>query len=219
MARSLAPFLLALAAGAALVLPGCGEDDEATTSAAGTAGCEDVEPARSKQVRLKRPSLDPPPAGTRAIFETSCGTFEIELDTKRAPRTTASFAHLVEEGVYDGTGFHRVAPDFVIQGGDPAGDGTGGPGYFVDEPPPRDLTYTEGVVAMAKTAVEPPGRSGSQFYVVTGPDAGLSPEYALVGEVVEGQDVIGAIEDLGPPGGDAPPSEPVVIERATLEER
>jgi cyclophilin family peptidyl-prolyl cis-trans isomerase len=153
-----------------------------------------------------------------AVFETSCGTIEIELDTARAPRTTASFAHLVEEGVYDGTGFHRVAPGFVIQGGDPSGDGSGGPGYFVDEPPPSNLAYTEGTVAMAKTAAEPPGRSGSQFYVVTGADAGLPPEYALVGEVVGGEDVVAAIEDLGPPGGDGPPSKPVVIERATLEE-
>ena len=202
------------------LLAACGGDDEDTTTAAGgsDAECADVEPAEPKQVKLKRPPLDPPPAGTVAAFETSCGTFEVELDTQRAPRTTASFAYLVEEGVYDGTGFHRIAPNFVIQGGDPSGDGTGGPGYFVDEPPPPDLSYTEGTVAMAKTAAEPPGRSGSQFYVVTGPDAGLPPDYALVGEVVGGEDVISAIEDLGPPGGDAPPSKPVIIERVTLEE-
>jgi peptidyl-prolyl cis-trans isomerase B (cyclophilin B) len=212
------PLVLAVAA-AALLVAACGDDDEETTSAQGSPPeCEEVQPAEPKKVDLKRPRLDPPPAGTRAVFETSCGTFEIELDTERAPRTTASFAFLIEEGVYDDTGFHRVAPDFVIQGGDPAGDGTGGPGYFVDEPPPPDLSYMEGVVAMAKTAAEPPGRSGSQFYVVTGPDAGLPPEYALVGELVEGDDVIDAIEDLGPPGGDAAPSEPVIIERATLEE-
>jgi cyclophilin family peptidyl-prolyl cis-trans isomerase len=219
MIRTLAPILLALTIGTALALAGCGEDEESASSAEeASAECEDVQAAEPKQVNLKRPRLDPPPEGTRAVFETSCGTFEIELDTRRAPRTTASFAHLIEEGVYDGTGFHRVAPDFVIQGGDPAGDGTGGPGYFVDEPPPPDLAYTEGTVAMAKTAAEPPGRSGSQFYVVTGPDAGLPPEYALVGEVVEGAEVVNAIEDLGPPGGDGAPSQPVVIEGAALEE-
>ena len=70
----------------------------------------------------------------------------------------------------------------MIQGGDPNGDGTGGPGYFVDEPPPQDLTYTKATVAMAKTEAEPPGRSGSQFFVVTAPaDAGLPPDYALLG--------------------------------------
>jgi peptidyl-prolyl cis-trans isomerase B (cyclophilin B) len=216
--RHIAVTATVLALGAALALAACGEDEDTTASAGDAPQCEDVERAEPKRVDLKRPPLDPPPAGTRAVFETSCGPFEIELDTERAPRTTASFAFLVEEGVYDGTGFHRVAPAFVIQGGDPAGDGTGGPGYFVDEPPPADLAYTEGIVAMAKTSAEPPGRSGSQFYVVTGPDAGLPPDYALVGEVVEGEEVITAIEDLGPPGGDAPPSEPVIIERATLEE-
>jgi peptidyl-prolyl cis-trans isomerase B (cyclophilin B) len=218
MRRSIATAVLS-AALASLLLAACGDDDEDAAPAGDSAAeCEDARPAEPKRVNLKRPPLDPPPAGTVAVFETSCGTFEVELDTRRARRTTASFAYLVEEGVYDGTGFHRVAPDFVIQGGDPAGDGTGGPGYFVDEPPPANLAYTEGTVAMAKTAAEPPGRSGSQFYVVTGPDAGLPPDYALVGEVVRGEDAIAAIEDLGPPGGDAPPSQPVIIERATLEE-
>jgi cyclophilin family peptidyl-prolyl cis-trans isomerase len=108
----------------------------------------------------------------------------------------------------------------VIQGGDPLGSdpnlaGSGGPGYSVDEKPPGDLAYTEGIVAMAKTEVEPPGRSGSQFYVVTAPDAGLPPDYALVGEVTEGMDVVQAIEELGSPGADGPPSMPVVVNSAT----
>ena len=106
----------------------------------------------------------------------------------------------------------------MIQGGDPVGDGTGGPGYFVDEPPPSETAYTKGIVAMAKTPAEPPGRSGSQFYVVTGADAGLPTDYALVGEVVDGEDTVTAIEDLGIEGADGPPSQPVVIEKATLEE-
>lgn len=218
MSRS--PLLLAplLAVCAAVVLAACGDEEETTSTAAGSARCEEVEAAEPKRVKLKRPSLDPPPAGTVATFETSCGQIEIELDSKRAPRTAASFAYLVDEGVYDGTGFHRVAPGFVIQGGDPSGDGTGGPGYFVDEPPPPDVVYSEGVVAMAKSAAEPPGRSGSQFYIVTAPDAGLPPDYALVGALVGGEDTVERIEDLGPPGGDAPPSRPVVIDRATLEE-
>ena len=75
---------------------------------------------------------------------------------------------MAENGVFDGTPFHRIIPGFVIQAGDPAGTGSGpGPGYSVDEPPPDDTSYTEGVVAMAKTEAEPPGRSGSQFFVVT----------------------------------------------------
>ena len=76
--------------------------------------------------------------------------------------------------------------------------------------------YTKGVVAMAKTGAEPPGTSGSQFFVVTGPDAGLPPEYAIVGKVTEGLDTVAAIEALGT--GDGPPSKPVVIEKVTVEE-
>lgn len=150
------------------------------------------------------------------IMETSEGTFRIVLDTVRAPITANNFAYLTEEGFYDGLGFHRIVPDFVIQGGDPKGDGTGGPGYKVTEAPPKDLKYEPGVVAMAKSGAEAPGTSGSQFYVVTGTGgASLPPEYALVGKVVEGLDVVKAIGQLG--GPDEQPTRDVVIEKATLE--
>ena len=118
----------------------------------------------------------------------------------RAPKTANSFAFLAEEGFYDDLDFHRIVPEFVIQGGDPLGTGTGGPGYSVDEKPPANLAYTKGTVAMAKSSAEPPGRSGSQFFVVTGADAGLPPEYALVGKVSEGIDVVERIGNLGDPG-------------------
>ena len=101
--------------------------------------------------------------------------------------------------------FHRIAPGFVIQGGDPKGSdpqvaGTGGPGYSVTEAPAQNTVYAKGLVAMAKTAVEPPGASGSQFFVVTAPaDAGLPPDYAVLGEVTEGIDVVEAIGELGDP--------------------
>jgi peptidyl-prolyl cis-trans isomerase B (cyclophilin B) len=202
---------------APLALSACGGDDDSTTTSADSAKCAEAPAAEPKEVKLKRPPLDPPPEGTRAVFATNCGSFTVELDTSGSPKTAASFAFLVEEGVYDGTGFHRVVPAFVIQGGDPAGDGTGGPGYSVTEPPPANTSYREGMVAMAKTEVEPPGTSGSQFYVVTAPDAGLPPEYAVVGEVVDGDATIRAIEELGTDGSDGPPSQPVVIEKATLE--
>jgi cyclophilin family peptidyl-prolyl cis-trans isomerase len=122
---------------------------------------------------------------------------------------------LVEQGLYDETLIHRIEPGFVVQGGDPNGDGTGGPGYFVDEPPPQNLTYAKATVAMAKTAAEPPGRSGSQFFVVTAPaDAGLPPDYALLGKVAEGYDTIERIEGLV--GPDGRPAAPAVIEKITL---
>jgi cyclophilin family peptidyl-prolyl cis-trans isomerase len=166
-------------------------------------------------------SLDAPEQSVKrgealtAVVETSCGTFEIVLDSERAPKTVNSFVFLSEDGFYDGLPFHRVVPDFVIQGGDPLGDGTGGPGYSVDEKPPPNLAYTKGVVAMAKSGAEPPGRSGSQFFVVLGPDAGLPPEYALVGEVGEGMDVVERIGSLGKP--DQKPKQTVLIEEITIE--
>src|SRR5690606_38093383 len=123
------------------------------------------------------------------------------LDTRNNPKTAASFEHLAKEGVFDGTWFHRIVPGFVIQGGDPEGTGMGGPGYSVVEAPPQNAEYTRGVVAMAKTAVEQPGTSGSQFFVVTGADAGLPPEYAIVGKVTGGMKVVRTIESFGDPSG------------------
>ena len=102
------------------------------------------------------------------VVDTSKGSFTFELATETSPCTTASIAGLVEKGFFDGLTFHRIVPGFVIQGGDPAGDGTGGPGYSTVDAPPQDTQYVKGLVAMAKAGNEPAGTSGSQFFVVTG---------------------------------------------------
>ena len=113
---------------------------------------------------------------------------------RRPPRPSTA---LVKRGFFDGLTFHRVAAGFVIQGGDPNGDGSGGPGYSVVEAPPHSTQYVQGDVAMAKTQSDPPGASGSQFFVVTAANAtqsaGLTPDYALAGKVVSGLDVVKAI--------------------------
>ncbi len=204
-------------AAAALALGACGDDDSTSTTAA-AADCPEVQAPEPKKLDLAAPKADAPTA-SGVEFVTSCGDFTVSFDD-RAPKTTASFQYLAEEGAFDDTVFHRVVPDFVIQGGDPLGTdpekaGTGGPGYFVDERPPGSLAYTEGTVAMAKSAAEPIGRSGSQFFVVVAADAGLTPDYALVGEISEGMDVVQKISELGEAGSDGPPSTPVVIESAT----
>jgi peptidyl-prolyl cis-trans isomerase B (cyclophilin B) len=205
----------AIAASLWLVLiAGCGGGGEQSSSVSLPAGCGEVSAPAPKQVQLARPTETLHGRAT-ATVETSCGNFEIALDVARAPKTTSSFAYLARQGAYDDTVFHRIVPGFVIQGGDPTGTGTGGPGYFVDEPPPEDLSYTRGIVAMAKSAAEPPGRSGSQFFVVTVPDAGLTPDYALLGRVTSGLDVVQRIEQLGSPSGK--PKAPVVIRRVTIE--
>jgi cyclophilin family peptidyl-prolyl cis-trans isomerase len=104
----------------------------------------------------------------------------------------------------------------VIQGGDPTQSGSGGPGYSTVDVPASDAAYTRGVVAMAKSGVEAPGTAGSQFFVVTGEDAGLPPEYAIVGEVTAGLDTVERIDALGI--GDGPPSQPVVVSSVTVGE-
>ena len=138
---------------------------------------------------------------------------------KTSPETTASFVSLVRKGYFDRTVFHRIVPGFVIQGGDPTGSGTGGPGYTTVDPPPSSTRYTLGVAAMAKTGSEPAGSSGSQFFVVTAKDAQLPPDYAVLGKVVEGLGVVEAVGQLGDPssGGEGVPTETVEIEKATVD--
>ncbi len=205
----------------ALVLGACGgaDDDGGGETAAATptpVRCADVDaPAAKPDGGAKKPTGRLDPAKTWTVtFKTSCGSFAIELDVKQAPKTAASFASLAEQGFYDDTIFHRIVPGFVIQGGDPTQRGSGGPGYSVRETPPSSLRYLKGVVAMAKTGAEPAGTSGSQFYVVTGEDAGLPPDYALVGEVSEGMDVVDAIGQLG--DASEQPTQPVVVESASV---
>ena len=215
-----------------MAVAGCGEDDEEKAAPASTpietpapedtggeqgTGCDPVAKPKPKDPDLAKPKqlLDPARRYV-ATIETNCGDFEITLDAERAPKTGGSFKFLADKGLYDGLGFHRIVPGFVIQGGDPKGNGSGGPGYSIVEAPPEDLTYDKGVVAMAKTAIEDPGTSGSQFFVVTGDDAQLPPEYALVGKVTKGQDVVDLI-GVAPVGPDEQPVEPIVIESVQVE--
>jgi peptidyl-prolyl cis-trans isomerase B (cyclophilin B) len=214
---------------ACVALAGCGDDDEQPASAPtptpedtggeqGT-GCEQAEAPAPKDAKLKKPKEELDPAKTYvATVRTNCGDFEITLDAERAPKTGGSFKHLVDQGLYDGLGFHRIVPGFVIQGGDPAGNGSGGPGYSVVEAPPKGVAYTKGVVAMAKTQIEDPGTSGSQFFVVTGEDAQLPADYALLGKVTGGQDVVDLI-GVAPVQPDEQPVDPIVIRSITIEER
>jgi len=219
---ALALAMVLVIAVAAILLSGEGDDAEERTSseanAATAAGCEFVEEAEPKDLALAPPEADAPTAST-VVFETNCGSFTVTLDAEDAPQTAASFEYMANEGVYDSVGFQRIAPGFVVQGGDPTGTQSGDAGYSITEKPPADVAYTKGLVAMAKGSVEPPGASGSQFFVVTGADAGLPPDYAVVGEVTEGLETIEKIEAVGTsdPSGDGPAAAPVVISSATAE--
>ncbi|HWT94119.1 MAG TPA: peptidylprolyl isomerase [Solirubrobacteraceae bacterium] len=235
MRRLLPALLLVLA----LALAACGDDDgggSSDSAATGTetsaettsgdeaaeaeTGCKEVPPAEARaDGDLKKPTekLDASKTYT-AVIETNCGTIEFELDVKRAPKTAASFAYLAREGFFDGLGFHRIVPGFVIQGGDPLGTGMGGAGYQVEEAPPEDLRYERGVVAMAKGGAEPAGTSGSQFFIVTGDDAGLPPDYALVGKVTKGDDVVDTIASVPTDPSTEQPTAPVVMSKVTIRE-
>ena len=207
--RILAALLIAAAA-----LAGCGGGDEEQTTA--SSPCRHVSAQKAHRVSVPGPPKQTVKPGEKlaAVVKTSCGTFEIALATAQAPKTTNSFAYLARKKFYDGLSFQRIVPDYVIQGGDPLGNGTGGPGYSVDEAPPPNLSYTKGVVAMAKSAAEPPGRSGSQFFVVTKAAIPLDPSYALVGRVSKGIGVVDRIGRLGTPA--ELPKQPVRIDRITI---
>jgi peptidyl-prolyl cis-trans isomerase B (cyclophilin B) len=213
----------------ALLAAGCGDDDEGaaaeptptSTPASAQAGCEAAEAPEPKgEGDLKEPSERLERGKTYvATVSTNCGDFEITLDPRDAPVTGGSFKYLADQSFYDGTTFHRIVPGFVIQGGDPQGTGEGGPGYSVVESPPRDLVYEKGVVAMAKTELEERGTSGSQFFVVTAEDAQLPADYALVGRVTGGQDVVDRIGVVETDPATDQPLDPVVIQSVSVEER
>jgi len=213
----------------ALAAAGCGSDDDGdvggettteTTTTSSEAGgeCESADAPAAREPETREAPTEPLDSSTSysLVVETNCGSFTIALDLDAAPNTSASLVALAEDGFFDDLTFHRVVPDFVIQGGDPNGDGTGGPGYQTVDAPPSGARYVTGVVAMAKSELDPPGTSGSQFFVVTGADIGLPADYAIVGEVSEGIDTVERIDALGQ--GDGPPSQPVVIETVTVDE-
>ena len=123
-----------------------------------------------------------------AVFNTSLGAFDVQLFAAQSPITVNNFVFLADQGYYNNTIFHRIIQAFMIQGGDPTGTGTGGPGYtFADELPPKQ-PYQPGIVAMANSG---PNSNGSQFFICTGAESEtLPPDYTQFGEVVSGMDVV-----------------------------
>lgn len=149
-------------------------------------------------------------------MQTNCGSFTVALDLHAAPHAAASMVALARSGFFNRTVFHRIVPGFIIQGGDPTATGSGGPGYTTVDPPPTGTHYTRGLVAMAKTQSEPRGTAGSQFYVVTAPDAGLPPDYALLGRVTAGLDTVARIGALGDPNSGGAGTPTAVVEIRTV---
>lgn len=196
----------------------------ATTPAAGTpaAPTAGTTPATTPASQSKKQYSAPPPMTIDpnkqyfATIETSQGNIKLQLLPKDAPETVNSFVFLSREGFYDGLTFHRVIKDFMIQGGDPKGNGTGGPGYeFKNEN--SSAKFTKGLLAMANAG---PNTNGSQFFITT-TDKDLSflnGQYTIFGKVVEGQDVADKISMVPTNPGDKP-VEPVIINKITIEEK
>jgi len=203
-----------------LALAACGggsKQAQQTTTDAN--GCIAVSAPKAHAIKEPKPTTRLVQSKTYDVtLATNCGSFTIRLAVKTSPATTASFVSLVQKGYFDHTIFHRIVPGFVIQGGDPTATGGGGPGYTTVDPPPASTRYTLGLAAMAKTATEPSGAAGSQFFVVTAADAQLPPSYAVLGQVVRGLKVVQTIGKLGDPssGGEGTPTETVEIEKATV---
>ena len=151
-------------------------------------------------------------ANPQVELETTAGTIKLELYPDAAPKTVENFLKYVNSGHYAGTQFHRVIKGFMIQGGDPTGTGTGGPGYqFADEPVTRK--YLRGTLAMANAG---PNTNGSQFFVMHA-DYGLPPNYTIFGKLTAGEDVLDAIA-TAPTGSNDRPHDPVRISSVTIAE-
>ncbi len=158
-----------------------------------------------------------------ATMKTSLGDIKIELLVKEAPSTVNSFVFLAREGFYDGTIFHRIIKDFMIQGGDPEGTGMGGPGYTTNDELPAKHSYEPGILAMANAG---PNTQGSQFFICNGPNAknlDRRPNYTQFGKVIEGMDVVLKISSvevaMSPTGENSKPKTPPTIQTITIEEK
>jgi peptidylprolyl isomerase/peptidyl-prolyl cis-trans isomerase B (cyclophilin B) len=162
-----------------------------------------------------------PDATYVAQVETTRGDFEITLDPSQAEQNVNSFVFLARYGYYEGVGFHRIIPDFVIQGGDPIGPnvGSGDPGFSVADEPPTEAPYYPLYSVAIANQFPAPDTGNSQFFIVTGPAGeALDPNYSRIGQVTEGEDVVAAIGETGAPDGTGDPLDLTVIERVTISE-
>ena len=172
-------------------------------------------PAPKKYKAPPKMTIDPAKKYA-ATIETSCGTFTVALDAKNAPKTVNNFVFLSRDGFFNGTIFHRVIADFMIQGGDPLGTGNGDPGYkFEDETKPTDSFAEPGVLAMANSG---PATNGSQFFITVAPTPHLNGKHTIFGRVTSGMDVVERIVKVEKGAQDKPVKD-VVIKKITIAEK
>ena len=184
----------------------------AVTGCAGP-GSKTAEKTEPVKADTPLPPADPNKKNSLAVFETSMGTFKVELFEDKAPRTAQNFISLVNKGFYNGLIFHRVIDGFMIQGGDPKGNGTGGPGYVIPDEFHKDLKHTgAGILSMANAG---PNSGGSQFFITLDATPWLDGKHAIFGKVVEGLDVVKAIGKVKTGAQDRPQTD-VVMKKVTI---
>jgi cyclophilin family peptidyl-prolyl cis-trans isomerase len=173
-----------VATGAIFFVIGCGKKEEPKPATA--------TPPPSEQPAETSASPTPGKVAYAIVDVEGKGKFVIELNLEKAPKTAGNFIKLAKKGFYNGLTFHRVVPDFVVQGGDPNGNGTGGPGYTIPFEE-TGLKHDDGAVAMARRG-DDKNSAGSQFYICLGPQHQLDGEYAVFGKVIQGMDVVRKIQ-------------------------
>ncbi len=202
-----------------------------TTTTPLKAGCVDTVPkvhGNGKQYKSPPPMTIDPTKTYTATFDTTCGKFTATLDAKNSPKGVNNFVFLARAGFYNGLTWHRVVNNFVIQGGDPTGTGSGGPGYSVGTEWPAN-GYKTGDLAWAKTTDEAPGTAGSQFFVTTGDPTPLNStkktsggkttyDYGYFGHVTSGLANAQKLQSYYPAGGDGAPTHPLYIFSITISE-
>lgn len=180
-------WLGVLALGAVLIVAGCGKKETPQTST----GASSTQTPKAT-AEEPAPSTTPSKVAYATVVVEGRGEFVIELNLEKAPKTAGNFIKLAEQGFYNGLTFHRVVPDFVVQGGDPNGNGTGGPGYTIPFEE-TGLKHEDGAVAMALNPGDK-NSAGSQFYICLGPQHQLDGDYAVFGKVIQGMDVVRKIQ-------------------------
>jgi peptidyl-prolyl cis-trans isomerase B (cyclophilin B) len=183
----------------------------------GLTACGSNETEDSKSSETNSPTIEVNPVVTITMEDDS--KIELELYPKKAPNTVNNFVTLVEKGYYDGLTFHRVIPDFMIQGGDPEGNGTGGPGYsiggeFSDNGFDNDLKHERGVISMARSS--DPDSAGSQFFIMTKTTESLDGQYAAFGKVISGMEVVDKIVAVDRDANDKPKDD-VIMKKVSVD--
>lgn len=196
------------------------QDDSSSDNNASEVTCQRVDASKGTTASFATApamTLDSTKSYT-AVMDTSCGKITIALDASGSPVAVNNFVFLAQQKFYDGLDVTRAAKaPPIFQAGSPTNDGLGGPGYTVaGEVPTGNPPYPLGAVAMAKTSADPPGTSGSQFFVVTGKSSGLTADYAYLGRVLKGMDVAKKIASFVPSSGDGEPTTTVQIDSVTI---